>query len=87
MVAAPNPPLNPEKPEPIAANPEGAVEANGEGPAAAAKPVLGFSDAFVSGDDFFKTDVVELPREPKGDCSEPAKAARLDEANAEFEVT
>lgn len=85
VVADPNPPPNPANPEPAAANPEGAVVANGEGPAAAANPVLGFSGSVVG--DFLKTDVVELPMEPKGDCSEPAKAAMLDDAKAELEVT
>ena len=33
-----------------------------------------------------KTDVVEPPREPKGDCSELEKAAKLEEAKAEEEV-
>lgn len=89
LVAAPKPPpLKPENPEPIVPKPEGAALAKGEGPAAAAKPVFGLSVSFVSGSSFFlKTDVFEPPREPKGDCSDPEKAAKLDEAKAELEVT
>lgn len=60
--------------------------AKGDGPAAAANPTGdGFSGSEVDAD--LKTGVVDLPREPKGDCSELAKAAKLDEANAEDEVT
>lgn len=87
LVAAPNPPPKLENPEPIAPKPEGAALAKGEGPAAAAKPVLGLSDSFVSGSSFLKTDEFEPPREPKGDFSDPEKAAKLDEAKAELEVT
>lgn len=87
LAAAPNPPLKPENPDPIAANPEGAALVKGEGPAAAANPVLGLSDSLVSGSSFLKTDAFESPREPKGDCSDPEKAAKLDEVKAEFEVT
>ena len=85
VAADPNPPPNPANPEPAVANPEGAVVANGEGPAAAANPVLGFSGSVVG--DFLKMEVVELPMAPKGEVSEPAKAAMLDEAKAELEVT
>lgn len=74
---APKPPLNPENPDPRAEKPEE--------PAAAANPVAaGFPASVVSGD--LKTDVVELPNEPKGDFSEPEKAARLDEAKADEDV-
>lgn len=72
-----------EKPDPP--NPEVAAAAKGEGPDAAAKPVeAGFPGCDAEAD--LKTDVVELPREPKGDCSEPANAAKLDEAKAEADV-
>lgn len=73
----PKPPLNAENPEPKAEKPEG--------PAAPANPVAaGLAASVVSGD--LKTDVVVLPSEPKGDCSEPEKAARLDEAKADEDV-
>lgn len=78
LAAAPNPPLNPENPDPKAAKPEVL--------AAAANPVAaGFSVSDVAGD--LNTDGVDAPSEPKGDCSEPANAARVDEAKAEVEVT
>lgn len=76
----------PPKPDPSAPNPEAPAEAKGEGPSAAANPVAaGFSPVVSAG--FLKTDVVEEPMAPKGDCSEPAKAARLEDANAEEVVT
>jgi len=84
LAAAPNPPLKPANPELIPPNPEDAAAANGEGPPAAANPVLGISGSVVAG--FLNTDAVEPPMEPKGDCSELAKAAKLDEANADLEV-
>lgn len=62
--------------------------AKGEGPEAAANPVeAGCSDDSLEAD--LKTDgaLAELPRAPKGDCSEPAKDAKPDEANADDEVT
>lgn len=75
--ADPKPPLNPEKPEPRVANPED--------PAPDAKPVAGdFAGSVEAGD--LNTDEPELPNEPKGDFSEPAKAARLDAAKADEEV-
>lgn len=67
--------------------PEVPAFANGEGPAAATNPVAaGFSDSVVEGF-FSKTDCAEAPREPKGDCADPAKEANFDEAKAELEVT
>lgn len=78
LAAVPNPPLNTEKPDPKAAKPE--VFAPAANPAAA-----GFSVSDAAGD--LKTDGVDAPSEPKGDCSDPANAARLDEAKAEAEVT
>jgi hypothetical protein len=79
LAAAPNPPPNPEKPDPKAAKPPEVL-------APAANPVAaGFSVSDAAGD--LKTDGVDAPSEPKGDCSDPANAARLDEAKAEVEVT
>jgi hypothetical protein len=76
--AAPKPPLNPENPEPNDANPEV--------PEALANPVgAGLVASLVAGD--LKTDAVELPMAPKGDCSELAKADRLEEAKADEDVT
>jgi hypothetical protein len=69
--AAPKPPLNPEKPEPNAANPVAA----------------GFAvSAGVDSVDDLKIEGVEAPKDPKGDCSELANAAKLDEAKAEVDV-
>lgn len=80
LAAAPKPPLNPEKPDPSAAKPEGL--------AAPANPVAaGFSDsAGVDSLDDLKTEGVDAPIDPNGDCSEPAKAAKLDEAKADVDV-
>lgn len=80
-LAAPKPPLNAENPDPRAAKPP-------DGLAAAAKPVAtGFSvSAGVDSVEDLKTDGVDVPRDPKGDCSEPAKADRLDEAKADEDV-
>ena len=75
--AAPNPPLNPENPEPKDANPEV--------PAALANPVAAGLVASVEIADL-KTEVFEPPMAPKGDCSELAKTARLDAANADEDV-
>jgi hypothetical protein len=78
----------PPKPDPRAAKPDVLVAAKGEGPLAAANlGVDGLSETGLNGD--WKTDgaLVELPRVPNGDCSELAKAAKPDEANAEAEVT
>lgn len=75
--AAPNPPLNPENPEPKDAKPEVL--------AAPANPVAaGLVASVVVAD--LKTDVLEPPMAPKGDCSELAKAARLEAANADEDV-
>jgi hypothetical protein len=78
--APPKPPLNPEKPEPNAAKPEGLE--------AAANPVAaGFAvSAGVDSVDDLKIEGVEAPNDPKGDCSELANAAKLDEAKAEDDV-
>jgi hypothetical protein len=78
--APPKPPLNPENPEPNAAKPEGLV--------AAEKPVAaGFVvSAGVDSAEDLKIEGVEAPKDPKGDCSELANAARLDEAKAEDDV-
>ena len=75
--------LKPEKPVAPAPPPsfEAAVVAKGDGPAAPANP--GFSGA---GFGLKMDDVDELLRELKGDASESAKAAILEEANAEDEV-
>lgn len=56
--------------------------------AAAAKPVAaGFPvSAGVDSVEDLKTDGVDAPRDPNGDCSEPAKADRLDEAKADEDV-
>lgn len=79
-------PLNPDPRVPKAEVLEVAAAANGEGPAAAANPVVaGFSDSVV--EVLLKTDDVDAPREPKGDCVEDANAPKVDEANAEAEVT
>lgn len=80
-LAAPKPPLKAENPDPRDAKPP-------EGLAAAAKPVAaGFSvSAGVDSVEDLKTDGVDAPRDPNGDCSEPAKADRLDEAKAEEDV-
>lgn len=76
-LAAAKPPLNPEKPDPSAAKPDV--------PAAEANPVAaGWGESVDAGD--LKTEGVELPREPKGDCSELANAARLDAAKADDDV-
>jgi hypothetical protein len=56
--------------------------------AAEANPVAaGLSEpAGTDSVDDLKTDGVDAPREPKGDCSEPANAAKLEEANAAGDV-
>ena len=70
LAAAAKPPPTPENPLPRAPNPEV--------PEADAKPlVLDVAD--------WKTEVVDVPRTPNGELSEPAKAARLDDANADVE--
>lgn len=78
--------LPPEAPR--VANPDG-PGANGEAPrAVAANPVVaGFSAVLVAVElADLKTDVVELPSAPNGDCSDPAKEAMLDAANADADV-
>ena len=82
MPAAANPP----NPDPKAANPEPPAATKGDGPFAAAKPVVEGFFGSVASAGFLKTDVVEEPTEPNGDCSELAKEAMLDDANAEAEV-
>ena len=80
-------PANPPKPDPKPPNADPPVEAeaNGDGPSAAAKPLpAGLSDLSSAG--LLKTEVLVPPMELKGDCSEPEKAAKLDDANAEDEV-
>jgi hypothetical protein len=77
----------PPKPDPNAPNPEPSpAVAKGEAPPAAANPVVGGFSGSVASAGFLKTDGVEVPIEPKGDCSEPAKEAKLDDAKAEAEV-
>lgn len=80
--AAVKPPPNPAKPPPSDANPEVPVDAKGDAVLFAAKPV---ADPAVSmfGEAALNTEVVELPIVPNGEVSEPAKAAKLDVANAE----
>lgn len=75
----------PEKPDPKLANPLEPVLTKGEVLEELAKLVVGrFSVAGVADD--LKTEVVLEPRVPKGDASEPAKAANPDEAKAEGDV-
>lgn len=71
LAAAAKPPPTPENPLPMEPNPE-VVE--GE-----AKPLV----PLVAG---LKTEGVEAPSEPNGEFSEPANAARLEEANAEVDA-
>lgn len=79
-------PLKLEKPDPSVPSFEAAVVAKGEGPAAPANPLAaGFSGSEVAAG-LNKEGLVDLPRELKGDSSEPAKAAKLEDANAEDEV-
>lgn len=70
-----------EKPVPVF---EAAVTAKGEGPAAPANPTLSAAGfCVVEGLGLKMDDVFELASELKGDTSDPANAARPDEANAE----
>lgn len=76
----------PPNPDPRAVKPDVLVAAKGEGPLAAENlGADGVGEAGLNGD--LKTDdaSVEL-RAPNGDRSEPEKAAKPDEANAEAEV-
>lgn len=77
---------NPPNPDPKAPNPEPPAAAKGDGPSAAAKPVVDGFFGSVASAGFLRTDVVQEPMEPNGDCSEPAKEAILDDAKAEEEV-
>jgi hypothetical protein len=87
VLPAPKPPPKPlPRPEPRLANPEAAVLANGDAPAAAANPLAaGFSDGVESA--ALKMEGVLLPNVPKGDCSDLANDASPDAANEDEDVT